>query len=197
MGWMIKPMKFSLLLASVLLAASNLSAASFYSLSSTGVAGRAHVVVPGILNYSARVEYVNVTGDAASSAVVPYTLGDYVTATANQDSVSNIVTVSSVTGFASNDVVVAQVGTTATTAYRFVLLATNSTSFKVTGTFGFTVTSATRFRKATALGSVPVGNTNAVWTGNVINGQRGLPLLIDATGTTSPNLNLISGSYEP
>jgi hypothetical protein len=165
-----------------------------FALSATGVAGRASVVIPkvGNNNDAARLTYLNYAGDDASSTVIFYTLGNPGTCTQNQDSISNVVTVSSVSGLASNDVVVFIVNSgTLGTGYRRVLLSTNNSSLKVEGTLGFTATTATTFRKATATGFIPVGQATNGIVGNVWN----LPLLLDLTGATSPNLNAVTGEY--
>lgn len=142
------------------------------------------------------VTYLNATSDKAASVLTFYTAGTPTSCNYTNTTVS--IPVNSTNGFAANDVIVIWHKLTDTYERRIVDTFTSATNITVTVASTAATVPGDQIYKATAAGTIPVGNATKELNGTgIYSGQRGKPLLIDLDGTSAVQVNAASAIYVP
>lgn len=148
-------------------------------------------------NQSAPVlTYLNATSDKAASVVQFYTAGTPVRADVASSTTNLVVASGDTNGFAANDVVIIRHLATDTYERRILTPNTTATNLNLTVAPTTTVAVGDLIYKATAAGSIPVGNATKELVGpGIYAGQRGKPLLLEVDGTSACQINAVAASY--
>jgi hypothetical protein len=143
------------------------------------------------------ITFVNVTSDKSDSVLKFYSAGTPVNCTQASVQATNIV-VASTNGFAAGDVIIIRYQATDNYARRVVHDVTQGTNIVTTAVLTTPTAAGDLVYKATAAGSIPVGNAtlNLIGTG-IYAGQRGKPLLVEVDATSACEINAIAGQFIP
>jgi len=140
------------------------------------------------------VTFLSATSDLSSSAVTFYSAG---TPTyANYVSTTTSCPVASTNGFAANDVIIIRHVAADTYERRIVDTFTSATNLTVTVAPTTALAVGDLVYKATAGGTIPVGNTTLTLNGaGIYAGQKGKPLLLEVNGTSACQVNAVAATY--
>jgi hypothetical protein len=191
------------LILAFILAAGAVSIAVAQSLTAFGTAG---TDIGNTLNYAVisahgqnqaapLVKFVSVTSDKTAAVLTFYTVGAPVQSISGNTSISNLV-VASTNGFLENDIVVIRHIASDTYERRVVHAVSSSTNLTIKSPLTAATVAGDLVYKATAAGTIPVGNATVTLSGaGIWAGQRGRPLLLEVDGTSACHINAVGGIY--